>query len=591
MISARRTGRLLIFCVSYFCLVPCCRKATGNGESSKQKTFEVPCVDTAVLNELTSHYPVPLNLSPDGTQILVRTVISYGSPFGVSVLDRTSGRTTYSLTWPEPVLRLEWRPDSSEIAFFSMRGFEPGRDLYIWNLRQNHVRHVNTPPTSAEAQVRWAPNGQLLAFSDPRQGLVVVDTSGGGRSLAFAGGVAVFDWLPDSSTIAMVDQSDLNRLALIVITTGQVRSQVIEGQIKILDVAASPNRSSLLLVESTSAGLWRLEEVDTRTFKRSIVTRSWSRIGSPTWLPNGRRFCFQRFDKNSVKLIVNDRTSRRSIELKDLGGINDIRGTLPDSNTVVVAHRGHGPVALFSLSLTGNQPMVVYSSNSRSLPLVRAVSAFAVAEDGARVPLLVWRAPLALGEPTVVIRVHGGGGAAQLPVWEEHIQLFVKHGFHFVGVNYRSEAASDQQRRDDVLAAIEYAHRTLRVAYDRIVILGHSSGAGLAAAACVARPDRCGVLVLVAFGKVEDALLSKQPRQQHVRLILFYPAYDSTPRFAVVENLKTAFGDRILEDPRTSLYQFPDDHNLMYPKSWAAVYSAILAQFHSGSCVVKSTKS
>lgn len=548
------------------------------------QTFQRPCVDNTVLTDLTSHYPVPVSLSPDGASILLRTVNASGNPFGVSLVDRASGRTSHSLTWPEPILRLEWRPDSSEISFFAMRGFEAGRDLYIWNLERDQVRHLETPPTKAEPQVRWSPNGRLLAFSDTQQGLVIVDTSGVGRPFVFATDVAEFDWMADSVTIALVEKKQVDRLDLIDVSTGKRQSQVFPGHSKILDVAASPVQNSLLLVESAGSKRWQIESFDTGTLKRSALVRSSSRIASPTWLPNGNSFCFQRFDKSAATLILTDRESGNLIHLKNLGGVNDIRGILPDGDAVVLAHSGYGPVALFALPLTGEPPKLIYASHSASLPAVKAESVSTLTDKGIRVPLVVWLAQVGEGEPAAVIRVRGGIGTVQLPVWEEHIQLFIKHGIHFIGVNYRSEAATAQQRREDVLAAIQYAHRTLRVPYERIVVLGHSSGAGLAAATCLAHQNRCGILVLVAFGAVGEDLRSERREGSHARLLLFYPAYDSTPRYAVLQNLKAAFGAEILNDPRTSLYQFPDDHNLMYPRSWAAVYSAVLAQFHSGTC-------
>jgi dipeptidyl aminopeptidase/acylaminoacyl peptidase len=469
-----------------------------------------------------------------------------------------------------------------------MRRFEAGRDLYIWNLERDQVRHVETLPTKAQPQVRWAPNGKFLAFSDPQQGLVVVDTSGGGGPFVFAEDVAVFDWMSDSATIALVEKNR-DGLDLIDVSTGKLQSQVLAENIKILDVAASPTRNSILLVES--AGLrWKIEIFDTGTLKRSALVRSSSRLASPTWLPNGKNFCFQRVDGNSETLLLMDQASGTLTPLKNLGGTNDIRGIFPDGHAVVLAHRGRGPMALFALPLSGERPKLIYGSHSMSLPAVKAEPVTARADNGTQVPLVVWLAQAGRGEPAAVIRVRGGIGTIQLPVWEEHVQIFIKHGIHFIGLNNRGEGATPQQLREDVLAAIQYAHRTLRVPYERIVVLGHSSGAGLAAATCLANQDRCGILVLVAFGAVREDLRSAKPKGLQGRLLLFYPAYDSTPRGAVLQNLKAAFGDKTLNDPRTSFYQFPDDHNLNNPRSWAAVYSAILAQFNFATCAADGEK-
>jgi predicted esterase len=583
-----RLSRRVVFLFTGACIwFLCCGRSAAEQEYGGPGAFRKPCVDNSILADLTSHFPVPVSVSPDGTQVLLRTVPESGNPFGISLVDRGSGRAVHTLTWPQPILRLEWRPDSSEISFFSRRGFEAGRDLYIWNLGQDHVRLVETPLTLAEPRVRWAPNGRLLAFSDARQGLVVVDTSGVDRPRILSRDVAEFDWLSDSSTIVLVETSELNRLEWVELSTGKLTSQTFPEHMKILDLAASPTQNSLLLVESIGSTLWRIESFSLGNLKRSVLLRSVVRIGSPLWLPNGRTFCFQRFEETSTKLEAVNPTSGHSVQLEVLGGLNDLRGTLPDSGTVVVAHQGSAPVALFGLSVDGKGSQLLYSSHSRTLPSVKALSTFAVAKDGVKVRLMVWRAPVQSSARAAVVRLRGGDAAVQLPVWEEHIQVFLKHGIDFVGFNDRGENATAQQRREDVLAAIQYAHQTLGVPYERIVILGHSSGAGLAAAACMERPEVCGLLVLVAFGRVQDDLMSLRRNAHHPQIMLFYPAYDSMPLSAVMRNLKVVFGEDFLKDGRTSVYQFPDDHNLMYPQSWAAVYTAMLGQFDLSDCAVE----
>jgi dipeptidyl aminopeptidase/acylaminoacyl peptidase len=560
----------------------CCSIAVAQNPAFQ--LFRKPCVDTRVLADLTSHYPVPVSVSPDGKLILLRTANPTPKPFGLAVVDQASGTTVRALAWPQPILRLQWRPDGSEILFFSMRGLTEGRDLFVWNLGQDAVRHIVTPETSAEPEVRWAPNGLRVAFSNAGESLVIVHTSGDDPPLALDERIVEFDWLADSNTIALVDNEHPNMLQLIDISTGITRTQSFSTEISILDIAAAPSGDSLLLLESTTSKVWRLERFDAETGKSSTLLRSPYRLASPTWLSDGRGFCFQRFKKSSGEIMSSADGSHRLKRLPNLGGVNDIRGTVPGDNAVVVAHSSDAPVALYSLSTSGVAKRI-YASHSDRLPSVKAVAAFSRSKSGSRVALFVWRGMPRQSLPMAVIRVRGGLDTLQLPIWEEHIQVFTKRGIYVIAVNHGTNKNSEQQRREDVVAAVRYANSTLKVPLDRIILLGHSSGADLVAATCATAPGSCAKMVLVSLGKVKvEGGLPLSESSPAPRLIVFYPAYDFTPRYAVVQNLRKAFGPAIFQAPHSSLFQFPDDHNLMYPSSWAAVYSAILAEFRLGSC-------
>lgn len=569
---------------TFLCLVVPCLTQETHERIGRSEIFRRPCIDNSVLQDLTSHYPVPLGLSPDGNQILMRTLNSSGR-YGLSTVDRATHRTEHEMTWPEPILRVEWSADSTEISFFAMSRYAAGRTLYVWNLQDDKVRKLDTPFTVAQPQVKWSPDSILLAFSDAELGLVIVHTRAEGPPIVFHKKVLVFDWLNDSSTVALVDEHDPATLDFVEIATGKERAHRITPGDRIFEVVGSPGGKSILVISQDPSHAWLLEKMDTQVFRTSVLVHSTQRIGSPVWLSD-RLISFQTTDGGSVKIVVHDVISRKSSTLEDLGGVNSIRAILRGpggDEAIAVAHQGDRPVSLYALPITGSKSVILASSESKSLPAVPAESAFATSRDGTKVPLIIWRAQPQLEPPAALIRIRGGIGT-QLPVWEEHIQIFVKHRFHFVGVNYRGETGTAEQRVDDILAAIEYTHQRLHVPYERIVVLGHSSGAGLVAAACAQQPSHCGFVVLVAAGAADDDLPIPREKAKLLHLIVFYPAYDPVPRQEVVQNLARLYSEGSLHDQGAAFYQFPDDHNLMYPSSWAAVYSAILAQFHQGDC-------
>jgi acetyl esterase/lipase len=106
--------------------------------------------------------------------------------------------------------------------------------------------------------------------------------------------------------------------------------------------------------------------------------------------------------------------------------------------------------------------------------------------DDARQRVLVWRAPAGQARPPLAVFVHGGGwqnGAPEMvsekPAW------FRQHGWAFASIGYRllPDAPVEQQAADVGAALRHLRSQAARLGYDpdRILLLGHSAGAHLAA--------------------------------------------------------------------------------------------------------------
>lgn len=578
------TGELLIALT----LVSC--KGRGwsphHNPQTDEPTFSVqkPCAAPSIRQLLVSHYPVPLSLSPDGHTILLKTINQRNDMFGIRVMDRRDRRKSFALDWPEPMLRIDWRPDGSEIAFFSMRANQQGRDLYIWKLGSTAPRKIATPLTIAQSLVKWSPDGHKLAFSDPVQGVVTVDTTDGKNVSIFPHDVATFDWSPDSSMIAFVRTSDLEKVELVDPANGASHSHRLSKHLKIFDLAYSPKRKVLLLVTRDISMEWSIQEINTTTWKRHEILRSHDQLGSPVWLPNDRGFCFKKSEHGKDEIYAADRSLGRLHRLNSLSGFNDIRGVMLDSSAIVVAHRDADPVALYFLPISGATPSLIYAAHSDTLPSVKATLSSGALSNGFNVPLSIWRSPFRTAQPRAIIRVHGGH-AAEIPVWQEPIQLSMQYGIDFVTVNYRGESlgfgtgphqdVSNAEKIADIIAAIEYVHENLGTAYSQIILLGHSSGANLAASVALSAPTKIGLLVLVSFDR---ALASppSTPLSTFPKTVVFYPEYDTVPLAVIEKNLLAAFGKSSYDPDHLKLYKIRDDHNLMDPGSWASVYSSFL---------------
>jgi pimeloyl-ACP methyl ester carboxylesterase len=181
----------------------------------------------------------------------------------------------------------------------------------------------------------------------------------------------------------------------------------------------------------------------------------------------------------------------------------------------------------------------------------------------------------------------------EIPVWQEPIQLAMKKGIDFVAVNYRgslgfgtwpAKEVTNEQRVDDIVGAIEYVHRGLDIPYSQIILLGHSAGANLAASVALKRPAKIGLLLLVSFEKAAAFPVIAASNKDLPTTLGFYPEYEGIPFSVIDRNLVDLFGNMVYDENRMKMYVLRDDHNLMYPSSWADVYSIILGQFGMGGC-------
>jgi pimeloyl-ACP methyl ester carboxylesterase len=492
------------------------------------------------------------------------------------------------------MLRIYWSPDGREISFFSMRSTGSGRELYVWHLGGADPEKINIPLTTAETKVAWAPDGRALAFTDPREGLIVVGIAEAKKWIIVRGRIDQFDWSPDSSAIAFVDTDDPTQIEVIHLSTDALEKHHLARGTKILDIAFSPRRNVVLLVVLDSSGAWCIQEMSLTTWRARRLVKSRNALAEPTWFPDDRDFCFT-MDQNLSRIIyVGHRASKRIERLSGAAGLNDIRGVLPDSSAIYVAHRDANPVALYLVQVSSARFSVVFRSRSNTLLSVEAVPDSELLSDGSRVRLLVWRSPFRPSQTSTIIRIQGNVHTMESPVWQEQVQLAMKHGVNFIAVNYRefgttrrgqTKGLTDDQRVDDIVGAIDYAHEHLQTPYARIVLLGHSTGANLAASVAQKSPEKIGLLALVSFQKPTGSLPHPISRKSLPRTIVFYPQYDTSSLQSVEQNLLSVFGPLVYDDHQLRIYVMRDDHNLMYPSSWGAVYSTVLAQLRLATCV------
>ena len=111
-------------------------------------------------------------------------------------------------------------------------------------------------------------------------------------------------------------------------------------------------------------------------------------------------------------------------------------------------------------------------------------------ENGSEMMDLDIYAPEKKGNIPVIVYIHGGGWYEGDKGGQEHkAEAFIKHGFLFVSVNYRlSPGVSHPAHVQDVAKAIAWTYKNARKYGgnpEKIYLMGHSSGAHLAALVAV----------------------------------------------------------------------------------------------------------
>jgi dipeptidyl aminopeptidase/acylaminoacyl peptidase len=547
------------------------------------------CGSTTVLSEMRSFYPLPISASPDGNRILARAKPEESNANGLVIIDTQTKQITKKLNWPNPMIHMLWRPDGHSISFFSQETETNVRHLIIWNLDDGGTREVPIPTTFAQPHVVWSPDGSRLAFGQETKAVVIVSATVRGDPVIYPGKFSIFAWSSDSESLVLVPDNDSHQVLIVDAPTVHLAKRfTTRNSGKVVDIAWQPRKDMLVLLQQEN-GSRSLVEVNPSTGEESVLLTSKSDIRTPVWLPVGKGYVFQRLEDGSGGLYIGPERKGPLPQRVDLDGITDYRGILSNENAIVVAHRSTGPMELLKVSLGGKTREVLASADFSVLPAVSPDQVFISSSDGLQIPILVWHSPYRnSGSAAVVVRAHGNIHGAEVPVWQEEIQMYLKHGVDFIGVNYRGssgygtefeKAGNDRDRSLDIAAACEYAHSILGITYERIVLLGHSDGATLAVGAGLLEPRRIGTLAIVSLPALPRAWQTyKSADYRQMQLLDFHGSNDRLVSPAIGLGLiQEAFGRDILSPLNKHWFVLAgEDHVLHLDNSWAIVHSMIL---------------
>jgi dipeptidyl aminopeptidase/acylaminoacyl peptidase len=539
--------------------------------------------EEAAVLALATGRPLPVSVSPDGRRVLRK--VFHRAEFELVVEERATGRVLARHRSRDTQVSPAWRPDGAAIAFLADRGGDERYRLHLLELADGRARRLPAPPTAAASPLRWSPDGERIAYlvaerrAGPRR-LVAVrpGRSGAVQLLADAAPLADFAWSPDGRSVAAVGRASPGTLVIAHLAGGARRVRVEPGG-EVREAAWSPDgRSLLVTARGHAAEHFALVEADAAAGTLRTLASAPGDVTGPRYLPAGAGIAYQVNEDGQLAAYGCAADGGRCRRLAAPGASIVLSGFTAGGDTALVVRTPRGaPAELRAVGIGGAGE----GRMERGADGVEARRVDVAAPGRAPVPAFVWRAAPRDGRVRgAVIRVHGGPALQAVPGWDPYLQYLARAGWHVVLPNYRGSTGygarwerapgGDDARVDDVLAVRDWVADSLGVPRGRIVLMGHSYGARLAAAAAGRDPR--------GFGGVVLASLPPGPAVRCAgtvpRLLAFHGENDGLqPPSAARAQLARFCGGTPLA-PAAELRVLPDEgHSFHRVESWARVHA------------------
>jgi dipeptidyl aminopeptidase/acylaminoacyl peptidase len=542
---------------------------------------------------LTRQNPNPVSLSPSGSFVLLKSM--HATEFELEVRRRSDEVIIARDRAGDTQLAPTWRFDDGALAFLSDRDGDQRYRPFVLDIASGKRRAIEPSPPTEVTALRWEPRGTRLAYLVAARGtrerrVAVVDTAAAAAPPMIAldglferGG---FVWSPDGGFIAGVSHANPSTVVIGNSRAAATRSVRVAPDGEIRSLAWSEDGARLLVtLRRSSDEHFGLAEVSAETGDVLREVHASGDISGPLYLP-GDGLAFHANDDGEVGVYI---CRARCDERRRIGpgdGTSSITGFSPDGATAWVLHTGRvSPPALFGVELDSGAMMALHAARSEAADGAIAGERIDVESlDRRSVPAYLWCARNLEGRaPAALIRVHGGPAAQSMRSWDPAIQLLVQHGVHVISVNYRGSSGygarfehatvhGDAERAFDVIAARNFAERQMGVPPERIVLLGHSYGARLAAEAVRRDPRPVGTVVLLSYVHTAAAPHDEARRP---RVVAYHGENDialapAEARRLLVDRFSVDALERFVEIPR-------EGHSFRRVESWARIYAALLA--------------
>lgn len=536
-----------------------------------------------VSKRLLSAYPEPVNISPDGGRILLKS--RHLDSFELHIIEGTSAKITPLLSSPHSQFSLTWTPKGDRLLYQEFIPEEGSRGLFQVDVANGTRKKLPLPNSqSSIAPLRFSPDGSLLAYfvHDRKQRLLVTDPAADRPSPLVewvdADERSDFSWKNDQ-TVSVRLGSTPNTIANLHI--GDPRQDLIQvGDGTVFELRWNETGTELAITARASGDdTICLYSYRAGAIAEKVLCRPWD-LQRIAWVPGKREVIVHEnndgrfnalkvtFDTGAVMPIFADDTDREVLRVLADGLLYMERSTLSPPR-LMRQQRGH--------------THTVYATPFSPLPRYSAPRHVSIPIETGKLPALLWRAD-APGPRKVILEVHGGPKLQTKPAWNSFQDVMLRNGIDVLALNYRGSLGYGKRFEDagtvstfvaDTRAAIRYLESREGVALENIFLLGRSFGGAIAVDATRTLDRPPGGLVLQSSPLTDARGLA---RFRNLPLLVFGGGYDQRVR---PENnlriLRAELGEHFADRPSSAFRVFADEgHDYHRTRSWANYYGLVL---------------
>lgn len=549
-----------------------------------------------ILDFLVSQYPVPFNISPDGTKILYKT--KGEKEFELLIKDTKTGEDLRQLKGGFFHLSVTWSPDSKKVAFLTAEKRKTIFTLHIWDIKTGTVSTPNVPNAqSALPPMRWSPDStKLLYFAngmnkgDLIEARFTHDRLVDYRLVDKINAKSNFNWDPWGTKIYYTDSSLKSKIHV-----SDKQSEVNPGQsinlgegTEIDYFEISPQAKKLAVaVREPRDNYFKIKIIPIENGSYQDIQAPEKDLLRPVWL-NENKLAYEQSYMGESKLVFFENEKSRILEIEGSHKILSVSGTaqklyinssypdrLPLIQTVDL-HTG-------KLSETYDNRSKDYRKRDNDI-ITRKIEI--KSKDGLGIPVILRSPNNNKVVKHALIWIHGGPKLQELPHWDSRIAALVKNNISVAVVNYRGSPGYGRNfelniSRDvqvaDILATAEYLKDSLKLPNASISLLGLSNGSVLAEGAYHGKPGFFHSIILVSNSSLPQkyCINSKTPSS----ILAFHGEEDNlVSEIEARQGLLDCYGKDVFQAGNNKFTLFSGEgHNFHSSGAWAEVIRSILS--------------
>jgi len=548
---------------------------------------------------MAAQYPAPVSISRDGSRILLKT--NEWNTERLSVVDRLTKRTIGTIESPNAHLALSWSSNRNEIAYLSAEGNGDNFHPFVWKTDELRPKPLDGPVTNTAIQsIRWSPDGERLAYLVGNNGeatIWILAVHGPAHAHLLVEHVRTltdFEWSPDGKSIAAVLRNAPFVLQIISADSGAVLNTVPVGRgpaSEIRDMSWASSGQAVALSARVASDYFALFRVEPKVHGVVLCNSAAGDIVAPHFASDSQEIVYSMSVDSQVSLHSTRCDSSKPATIWSRPGTVrflklESRPLSSKSNidSVFLLHTSlEEPPSLYRLSLGAGTPEMIYASPNASRLRATAAEIIDVPSgDGSMIPTVFWkRSGTDPDSNIVLVDVHGGPRLQQYRRWEFFSMALTRAGVDVLSPNYRGsggygyrfERVDANTQIKDIVAVCKYA-KSLHGRKTRVILMGTSYGAYLAASAAVSDVEDISGVVLVSM--IPRGAERPFSASWMLPLVCFHGENDSQPPDRARLLIESFFGSNVFQRQKSQWHVFAGEgHVFRLTSSWAEVYGAV----------------